>query len=249
MTYENLPEMRIKTQICKIIGLWQRPLVGKKGLTLAHLSADHGVRIFVPHKELKHDVVQLEGSLAAVKLCLRDLLLAVAKNKSSPANKKVILLADIQKVILLQQLPSQSKSRQTQRRTDTVVRKKRVSAEGGKVQWQLTISGSTTEQVEAASSSCGVAMVRQRVPRMVVPLKRRRDGRLGIEERDEARTRTITTTVRITTIPPLLGRLSRWYRPNLLRKQATPTRKAKQRCNLFSLLVRFKDCGHINRNT
>ena len=140
-------------------------LVGKKGLQLANLSADHGVRIFVPPREQKDDIIQLEGSLGQVKRCLRDLLVAVA-SKSPTATQ--------QKVIVLQQLPPASRLRQIQRRTETFVRKKKMETVvvekydhhdnddgggvggGGKTTttimvWQLTITGSSTEQVELAA--------------------------------------------------------------------------------------------------
>ena len=65
-------------------------VVGKRGATIAALSADHNVRIFVPHKQTIYDGndnsstmgrdanVQLEGSLDNVEKCLVQMLAIVA---------------------------------------------------------------------------------------------------------------------------------------------------------------------------
>jgi len=60
-------------------------LIGKRGLVLANLSADTQVRIMVPRRELRHDVVQLEGQLQNVQQCLEKVL-QLASNTSGTAS-------------------------------------------------------------------------------------------------------------------------------------------------------------------
>jgi hypothetical protein len=60
-------------------------LVGKRGLVLANLSADTNVRIMVPRRELRHDVIQLEGELSRVKLCL-ERVLTIASDANTNTN-------------------------------------------------------------------------------------------------------------------------------------------------------------------
>ena len=78
-------------------------IIGKKGLTIAALSADHNVRIMVPHRNHSvHDktsspnnaapspsninIVQLEGQLENVERCLASMLKVVCGTHSSNNN-------------------------------------------------------------------------------------------------------------------------------------------------------------------
>jgi predicted RNA-binding protein YlqC (UPF0109 family) len=107
-------------------------VVGKRGLTLASLSADHKVRIMVPNKDLRHDMIQLEGDYPNVKQCFHAILRLVASKGNQEAS------------LLVPQLPSHTKLRQVGRKTDTVIRKKKVDD----TTWLLTVTG--TGQVQAA---------------------------------------------------------------------------------------------------
>lgn len=112
-------------------------IVGKRGMTLASLSADTSVRIMVPNKELRHDVIQLEGDLPNIKQCLDRILSVAIKATKVTTNK--------QEDLLVTQLPSQTKLRNVSRKTDTSIKKKKVE-EG----WQLTIAGTSTDSIQAA---------------------------------------------------------------------------------------------------
>lgn len=96
-------------------------VVGKRGWTVATLSADHAVRILVPHKELRHDIVQLEGALSNVQACFCGMLQVLV----APAT------------LIVPVLPSQTKLRHIGRKTDTLLRKRKL--EDGT--WQLTVTG------------------------------------------------------------------------------------------------------------
>ena len=121
-------------------------LIGKRGLVLANLSADTAVRIMVPRRELRHDVIQLEGELQNVKLCLdRVLTIASDARSAAPPVRKNSRAEDIASTIILSQLPSQAKLRSVGRKTDTIIKKKKVDDE-----WHLTVTGSVQEQVQSA---------------------------------------------------------------------------------------------------
>lgn len=109
-------------------------LIGKRGLVLANLSADTSVRIMVPAKEVRHDVVQLEGELGNVRKCLNKILLR-CETKPLPASLRV------------DQLPSQTKLRNVSRKTETTIRKKKLDDDNS---WQLTVSGASSENIQAA---------------------------------------------------------------------------------------------------
>jgi hypothetical protein len=109
-------------------------LIGKRGLVLANLSADTSVRIMVPAKEVRHDVVQLEGELGNVRKCLEKIL-QLCETKPPPASLR------------LEQLPSQTKLRNVSRKTATTIRKKKVDEDNS---WQLTISATTSDNIQAA---------------------------------------------------------------------------------------------------
>jgi hypothetical protein len=111
-------------------------IIGKKGLVLAHLSADYNVRIMVPRRELRHDVIQLEGDYENCKACLEKLL--ILAQDARPSTKPSSTTLNIA------QLPSQTKLRSVGRKTDTVIKKKKVEDE-----WQLTVTGAT-DQVQLA---------------------------------------------------------------------------------------------------
>lgn len=114
-------------------------IVGKRGLTLANMSADTNVRIMVPNKLRLHDCVQLEGDLDNVKRCL-DRVLQVAAKAKPPKSEEV------SSVLLVQQLPSQTKLRSVGRKTETSIKKKKMDESS----WQLTVSGATNDQVQNA---------------------------------------------------------------------------------------------------
>jgi hypothetical protein len=126
-------------------------LIGKRGLVLANLSADTQVRIMVPRRELRHDVVQLEGELEHVRICLDKVLLLIGSDKTPASNKKqtpiklVEPVADDSMSIIVSLLPSQTKLRHIGRKTDCLIKKKK---DGDK--WQLTVSGTDKQQVLSA---------------------------------------------------------------------------------------------------
>ena len=77
-------------------------IIGKKGLTIATLSADNNVRIMVPHRNMERtsstniNIVQLEGDLFNVEKCLAQMLKAVcspppnyASLNTDPSNEKI----------------------------------------------------------------------------------------------------------------------------------------------------------------
>ena len=55
-------------------------LIGKRGVVLMNVSADTNVRIMVPRRELRHDMIQLEGNLSRVKKCLERVVTIVTNN-------------------------------------------------------------------------------------------------------------------------------------------------------------------------
>lgn len=120
-------------------------LIGKRGLVLASLSAETNVRIMVPSKEVRHDVVQLEGSLDRVRKCL-ERVLSLCESKPQPMSLQVKIL------------PSQTKLRNVSRKTETTIRKKKLmdtassNEVGTEEVWQLTISGNTADSIQAAAS-------------------------------------------------------------------------------------------------
>ena len=152
-------------------------IVGKKGLVLANLSADTNVRIMVPSRDVKVDIVQLEGPLSNVLLCCEKLLKKAADAPSSSASTSTSTAGGnnntgggstssnttttrTSESIRVQQLPSQTKLRTVGRKTECVIKKKKVASssttEGGEQQqqqqqeWLLTITGNTPEQVSSA---------------------------------------------------------------------------------------------------
>jgi len=125
-------------------------LIGKRGLVLANLSADTQVRIMVPRRELRHDVVQLEGELENVRACLDKILVLSSTDKTPSSAKKQaptksVDPVDDTMVIIVTALPSQTKLRNVGRKTDCLVKKKK---DGDK--WQLIVSGTDKEQIQAA---------------------------------------------------------------------------------------------------
>jgi len=148
-------------------------LVGKRGFILANLSADTQVRIMVPRRDLRHDVIQLEGELHHVHTCL-ERVLTLAMESSSPTTnttntsssntagggkKKKEKHADSalplmggnlphseSKSMSLHISPPQTKLRSIGRKTDTLIKRKRVGDE----EWVVTVSGNNADQVLAA---------------------------------------------------------------------------------------------------
>jgi predicted RNA-binding protein YlqC (UPF0109 family) len=150
-------------------------IVGKRGLTIMNLSASTQVRIMVPPREFKHDLIQLEGPLENCIACLEELakiipmddeLDNVPNNSNATSGKPATPSKppassndshhhhhhhhqnfDHQQSMVIQQLPSQTKLRSIGRKTETIVKKKKHEEA-----WQLTIMGHSTEQVAAAVS-------------------------------------------------------------------------------------------------
>mmetsp|Transcript_19132 Transcript_19132/g.31719 ORF Transcript_19132/g.31719 Transcript_19132/m.31719 type:complete len:328 (+) Transcript_19132:92-1075(+) len=112
-------------------------LIGKRGLVLANLSADTSVRIMVPRRDVRHDVVQLEGDLHNVRKCL-ERVLQLCETKPPPTT------------LTLAQLPSQTKLRNVSRKTETTIRKKKADTNDNTEMWQLSISGATPEHIASA---------------------------------------------------------------------------------------------------
>lgn len=112
-------------------------IVGKRGLTLQQLSASATCRIWVPPKELKLDVVQLEAPLENCGLGLQALGELLAEPKKSKT---------FQLQLTVPQLPSQTKLRGVGRKTDTIIKKKKTDDN----LWVLTILGSIQSQVQTA---------------------------------------------------------------------------------------------------
>lgn len=119
-------------------------LVGKKGLVLQNLSADTRVRIMVPRKDLRHDVVQLEGALGDVERCLEQMLTLISnadakKKRQAPSSESPQQQppSEQSQVLTVSALPSQTKLRNIARKTDTVITKKRTEEDT----WELTVSG------------------------------------------------------------------------------------------------------------
>ena len=135
-------------------------IVGKRGITVANLSADCNVRIMLPNKNLRHDVLQLEGDLDNVKRCLARVLQIASKAKPSNKNNSnsggaatatdnnnsdAAPAAAVSAHMKVSVLPSQTKIRNVGRKTDCAIKKKKMDHE-----WQLTFTGSNVEQVQAA---------------------------------------------------------------------------------------------------
>jgi len=145
-------------------------VVGRRGYVLANLSADSNVRIMVPRRELRHDIIQLEGQLDKVKQCLERVLAiasdsaaanatnaasATANNNSNNNNANSIKKKGKNNkndktravVIKMPDLPSVTKLRNIGRKSDTLIKKKKAD---DKVNWDLTITGNSMESVQSA---------------------------------------------------------------------------------------------------
>jgi predicted RNA-binding protein YlqC (UPF0109 family) len=160
-------------------------IVGKRGVALATMSADCNVRIMVPNKNTRHDVVQLEGDLDNVKQCLVRVLQIAAKannsnsqersnnNNNNNNNNKASNNSNSKQnggdddvasasatantansnssnstsmTVAVPHLPSQTKIRSVGRKTDCTIKKKKTDSS----QWQLTVTGTKADQVQAA---------------------------------------------------------------------------------------------------
>lgn len=139
-------------------------IVGKRGLTIMNLSASTKTRIMVPPREVKHDLIQLEGPLENCIACLKELakvvplveeqLSASENGKPTPTKQPPQSFENPhhqnfahQQTIIVQQLPSQTKIRSTGRKTDTIIKKKKHEEA-----WQLTIMGHSASEVALAVS-------------------------------------------------------------------------------------------------
>lgn len=119
-------------------------VVGKHGLTIAKLSADHDVRIMIPHKESRHDMIQLEGDFVKVQQCLLDLLNVAGR---MPRSDSAGTAAVSDSLTVPHPAPSQTRIRNVARKTDCSIKKKKLPGTDG---WQLFVTGKTNEQVAAA---------------------------------------------------------------------------------------------------
>lgn len=145
-------------------------VVGRRGYVLANLSADTNVRIMVPRRELRHDIIQLEGQLDKVKLCF-ERVLSIAndttgsstasssnnnnsnatnsnkKNKGGKNNSSDKNCDDNKSIVIrLSVLPSVTKMRTVARKTDTNIKKKKADDNC----WDLTVTGSSPGSVQSA---------------------------------------------------------------------------------------------------
>lgn len=130
-------------------------IIGQFGRTIAKLSADHDVRIMVPHKESRMDLIQLEGDLENVASCLMEILRIASRhgnnNSSSnnPGNKQQrddsSLPADS---LMVATAPTQTKIRNIAKKTGTTIKKKKL--DDNSAAWELLVTGKTTDQVAAA---------------------------------------------------------------------------------------------------
>jgi hypothetical protein len=129
--------------VSSVINNAHATIIGKRGQTLMALSANTGCRIMVPPKQLHHNVVQLEGPLQECTSCLeaiahllnaRDVDALSGQTSPKDAGKSIAKNAQIrsqdnrfQVSFLVMPLPSQTKLRNIARRTETVIRKKRLT--------------------------------------------------------------------------------------------------------------------------
>ena len=130
-------------------------IIGQFGRTIAKLSADHVVRIMVPHKESRMDLIQLEGDLENVTSCLMEILRIASRhgnnnsNSNNPGNKQQrddsSLPADS---LTVATAPTQTKIRNIAKKTGTTIKKKK--SDDNTAAWELIVTGKTTDQVAAA---------------------------------------------------------------------------------------------------
>jgi predicted RNA-binding protein YlqC (UPF0109 family) len=138
-------------------------LIGRRGFVLANLSADTNVRIMVPSRELRHDIVQLEGDLDNVKQCLERVLVITSdipgsKKKAATANSTANVATSaarqqekkeddgVTETVTVSVLPPQAKLRTVGRRTDTSIKKKKVDGN----HWEIIVHGPSAEGVKSA---------------------------------------------------------------------------------------------------
>ena len=114
-------------------------IVGKRGTTLMQLSANTNVRIMVPPKSMARDLVQLEGKYDDCVQCLQALA-QLFRGAGAPLNNTRLSVQ-----VVIQNLPSQTKLRSVGRKTDTIIKKKKLDDT-----WQLTIMGNNEPQVHSA---------------------------------------------------------------------------------------------------
>ena len=119
-------------------------LIGKRGVLLANLSADTNVRIMIPQRTLRIDLIQLEGELDNVKVCFEKIasMLASLKRKNGASGEENSVSASIE----VPTLPSQTKLRVVAKKTDTSLQKKRQANDT----WLITVWGQDTEHVTSA---------------------------------------------------------------------------------------------------
>lgn len=118
-------------------------LIGKRGMVLANLSADTNVRIMVPQRALRIDLIQLEGELDNVKVCFEKIvgMLSSLKKKSDSGEENTVSAS-----VIVPILPSQTKLRVVAKKTETSLQKKRQADET----WLITVWGQDMEHVQNA---------------------------------------------------------------------------------------------------
>jgi predicted RNA-binding protein YlqC (UPF0109 family) len=143
------PASATTTTNSSVINNAHATIIGKRGQTIMTLSANSNCRIMVPPKQLKQDIVQLEGPLKECTCCLEAIanLLSfssteLSSNTPSKTTKSTVatvpspsLMAKNAQIrsndnkhqcsFVVRPLPSQTKLRNIARRTETVIRKTR----------------------------------------------------------------------------------------------------------------------------
>lgn len=117
-------------------------LIGRRGSVLFGLSADTNVRIMVPQRALRIDLIQLEGELDNVKVCFEKIVdLLSSLKKKTPGDENAVSAS-----LQVPTLPSQTKLRVVAKKTDTTIQKKRQADET----WLITVWGQDMDHVETA---------------------------------------------------------------------------------------------------
>lgn len=142
-------------------------IVGKRGLVLANMSADHGTRIMVPSKLMvphsqqqvpHHNVVQLEGALWNVMQCLERLLsVALTAHRKPVVGDGRGVGAEPSATVTLAQLPAPAKLRAIAKKTSTSIQKRKAGSSGDGTDAAAAASimggGSTGKDTEESSST------------------------------------------------------------------------------------------------
>lgn len=121
-------------------------LIGKRGTTLANLSADTNVRIMVPQRTLRIDLIQLEGELDNVKVCFEKIIVLLSSLKRKNGTAASGEDNTVSALIEVPTLPSQTKLRVVAKKTETSLQKKRQADDT----WLITVCGQDADRVQHA---------------------------------------------------------------------------------------------------